>query len=231
MTHEETVTFHAREIQSYRDLPQMLYHFQTKNRDEPRPRAGLIRVREFIMKDSYSFDRDEEGLEKSFQLHEGAYDRIFERCELEVYYVAGRVRDDGRQREHAITLRLPSPARTRSSSASAATTRPIWRSLAAFLGAPSFRRRSTRPRRSRLPARRRSRTSRSCSESTPQRPRRRCRWSLNGKVVLGLVRGDDRLDEGKMTRGARRGIPARDRGGDPRSLRRRSRLDRARSGR
>jgi len=87
MTHEETITFHAREIQSYRDLPQMLYHFQTKNRDEPRPRAGLIRVREFIMKDSYSFDRDAEGLEKSFQLHKGAYDRIFERCELEVYPV------------------------------------------------------------------------------------------------------------------------------------------------
>ncbi len=87
LTHEETVTFHAREIQSYRDLPQMLYHFQIKDRDEPRPRAGLIRVREFIMKDSYSFDRDEEGLDKSFQLHKGAYDRIFERCDLEVYLV------------------------------------------------------------------------------------------------------------------------------------------------
>ena len=87
MTHEETVTFHVKEIQSYRDLPHMLYHFQTKDRDEPRPRAGLIRVREFIMKDSYSFDRDEEGLDKSFQLHKGAYDRIFERCELHVYPV------------------------------------------------------------------------------------------------------------------------------------------------
>jgi prolyl-tRNA synthetase len=87
MTHEETITFHAREIQSYRDLPQMLYHFQTKDRDEPRPRAGLIRVREFVMKDSYSFDRDQEGLDKSFQLHKAAYDRIFERCKLEVYPV------------------------------------------------------------------------------------------------------------------------------------------------
>jgi prolyl-tRNA synthetase len=84
MTHEETIAFHAREIRSYRDLPQMLYHFQTKDRDEPRPRAGLLRVREFIMKDSYSFDRDEEGLDKSFQLHADAYDRIFERCGLEV---------------------------------------------------------------------------------------------------------------------------------------------------
>ena len=84
MTHEETITFHARELQSYRDLPQMLYHFQTKDRDEPRPRAGLIRVREFVMKDSYSFDRDLEGLDKSFQLHKGAYNRIFERVGLEV---------------------------------------------------------------------------------------------------------------------------------------------------
>src|ERR671914_583803 len=58
MTHEETVTFHAREIQSYKQLPQILYHFSVKHRDEPRPRGGLLRVREFIMKDSYSFDRD-----------------------------------------------------------------------------------------------------------------------------------------------------------------------------
>ena len=87
LTHEETVTFHAREINSYRQLPQILYHFQTKDRDEPRPRGGLLRVREFIMKDAYSFDRDEEGLEKSFRLHEGAYHRIFERCGLEYYAV------------------------------------------------------------------------------------------------------------------------------------------------
>jgi prolyl-tRNA synthetase len=87
LTHEETITFHGREIRSYRDLPQMLYHFQTKERDEPRPRAGLIRSREFIMKDSYSFDRDEEGLDRSFELHRQAYHRIFERCGLEFYEV------------------------------------------------------------------------------------------------------------------------------------------------
>ncbi len=87
MTHEETFTFHAREIQSYRELPQSWYHFQTKDRDEPRPRGGLLRVREFIMKDSYSFDRDEEGLETSFRAHERAYHAIFERCGLEFYAV------------------------------------------------------------------------------------------------------------------------------------------------
>src|SRR5580765_7534771 len=87
LTHEETFTYHAREIQSYRELPQSWYHFQTKNRDEPRPRGGLLRVREFIMKDSYSFDRDEDGLEKSFRAHEQAYHRIFQRCGVEYFEV------------------------------------------------------------------------------------------------------------------------------------------------
>jgi prolyl-tRNA synthetase len=86
-SHEETMTFHARELQSYKQLPQIWYHFSTKERDEPRPRGGLLRVREFIMKDSYSFDRDEAGLDKSFQAHKAAYERILERCDLEAYYV------------------------------------------------------------------------------------------------------------------------------------------------
>jgi prolyl-tRNA synthetase len=87
LTHEETVTWHGKEIQSYRQLPQILYHFSVKERDEPRPRGGLLRVREFIMKDSYSFDRDEEGLAVSFQKHADAYHRIFDRAGLEYYAV------------------------------------------------------------------------------------------------------------------------------------------------
>jgi prolyl-tRNA synthetase len=83
MTHEETVTFHARELQSYKQLPQMLYHISTKNRDEPRPRAGLIRLREFWMKDAYSFDRDDEGMASSFERQRGAYHRIFDRVGLQ----------------------------------------------------------------------------------------------------------------------------------------------------
>jgi prolyl-tRNA synthetase len=86
-THEETMTFHARELQSYKQLPQIWYHFSTKMRDEPRARGGLLRVREFIMKDSYSFDRDAAGLDKSFEAHRAAYERIWERCGLEAYYV------------------------------------------------------------------------------------------------------------------------------------------------
>ena len=87
ITHEETFTFHAREIQSYKELPQLWYHFQIKDRDEPRPRGGLLRVREFIMKDAYSFDRDEESAYRSFEKNRVAYHRIFERCGVEAQEV------------------------------------------------------------------------------------------------------------------------------------------------
>ena len=83
LTHEETITFHAREIQSYKQLPQLWYHFQTKARDEPRPRGGLLRVREFVMKDGYSFDRDEDGVRESFENNRAAYKKIFARCGIE----------------------------------------------------------------------------------------------------------------------------------------------------
>ncbi|HXJ25035.1 MAG TPA: aminoacyl--tRNA ligase-related protein, partial [Streptosporangiaceae bacterium] len=79
MTHEEIFATIGTELSSYRDLPQFWYQFQTKFRDEPRPKGGLLRTREFTMKDSYSFDVDEAGLDKSFELHRGAYERIFAR--------------------------------------------------------------------------------------------------------------------------------------------------------
>ncbi len=92
MTHEEAVTNHvAREVRSYRDLPLTLYHFQTKGRDEPRPRAGVLRTREFTMKDAYSFDRDEEGLAHSYDVQAGAYKRIFDRAGIEWYMVESDV--------------------------------------------------------------------------------------------------------------------------------------------
>jgi prolyl-tRNA synthetase len=92
MTHEEAVTFHvAQLVSSYRDLPLILYHFQVKERDEPRPRAGVLRTREFIMKDSYSFDRDQAGMEERYALHIGAYDRIMQRTGLRFYRVEGDV--------------------------------------------------------------------------------------------------------------------------------------------
>jgi prolyl-tRNA synthetase len=92
MTHEEVVADLIREIvKSYRQLPVIVYHFQTKFRDEPRSRGGLIRVREFVMKDSYSIDVDEAGLGRSYRLHYDAYERIFRRLGLETVTVGADV--------------------------------------------------------------------------------------------------------------------------------------------
>jgi len=92
MTHEENIAFHVASIvRSYRDLPLILYHFQTKERDEPRPRAAVLRTREFIMKDAYTFDRDRAGLDASYEKHVGAYNRIFDRLGLEWYSVESDV--------------------------------------------------------------------------------------------------------------------------------------------
>lgn len=92
MTHEEAVVNIIRdEIQSYRQLPALIYHIQTKWRDDPRPRAGLIRVREFTMKDSYSLDRDWEGLDEQYRAHYQAYFKIFQRCDLPVIAVESDV--------------------------------------------------------------------------------------------------------------------------------------------
>src|SRR4051812_43671635 len=92
LSHEEAVTTHvAQVVRSYRDLPFSLYHFQVKERDEPRPRAGLLRTREFIMKDAYTFDRDREGLDAHYERYREAYDRIFDRVGIEWYRVESDV--------------------------------------------------------------------------------------------------------------------------------------------
>lgn len=92
MTGEECVTGHiANEVRSYRDLPQLVYQIQTKERDEPRPRAGILRTREFAMKDAYSFDRDEAGLDETYELCIQAYDRIYDRTGLRWYRVQSDV--------------------------------------------------------------------------------------------------------------------------------------------
>ena len=88
MTHEECITWIAKhEIHSYKQLPQLWYHIQTKERDEARPKSGVLRTREFIMKDSYSLDADMEGLQESYRKHIGAYDRIYARCGLRTIMV------------------------------------------------------------------------------------------------------------------------------------------------
>jgi prolyl-tRNA synthetase len=198
LTHEETVTFHGREIQSYRDLPKILYHFQTKDRDEPRPRAGLIRVREFIMKDAYSFDRDEEGLDRSFQLHKGAYDRIFERCGLEVYVVDA---ESGLMGGSA-SMDYLAPAATGENTLVTCENGDYAADLEiarAVPRPPEFPARLDAPEDVETPgvttiaevAQLLGIDEAATSKAMPV--------VADGKVVLGLVRGDDRLDEGKLT--------------------------------
>jgi prolyl-tRNA synthetase len=109
MTHEEAVTQHvAQVVRSYRQLPFSLYHFQVKERDEPRPRAGLLRTREFIMKDAYTFDRDREGLDAHYERYREAYDRVMDRCGIEWYRVESDVGAMGGHGAHEYMA--PSPA-------------------------------------------------------------------------------------------------------------------------
>jgi prolyl-tRNA synthetase len=109
MTHEETMTWlAAHDIRSYRDLPQIWYQLQTKLRDEARPKSGVLRTREFTMKDSYSFDADEAGLDKSYQLHLEAYKKIYSRCGIKFYVVQSDTGMMGGSMAHEFMA--PSPA-------------------------------------------------------------------------------------------------------------------------
>jgi prolyl-tRNA synthetase len=101
MTHEEIMTFTARgELRSYKQLPQIWYQIQTKFRDEPRPKSGLLRVRQFTMKDSYSFDLAQGGLDESYEKHRKAYCRIFDRCGLEYVVVEAHSGSMGGSQSH-----------------------------------------------------------------------------------------------------------------------------------
>jgi len=198
MTHEETVTFHAREIQSYRQLPQILYHFSIKDRDEPRPRGGLLRVREFVMKDSYSFDRDEEGLARSFELHRQAYHRMLERCGLEFYEVEAESGIMGGQESQDFLCPAGSGENTLVTcekgdyAADLEIARGVPRS-------PDFPERRDAPEKVETPgvatiealAELLGVDAAATSKAMPV-------VKSDGTLVLGLVRGDDRLSEPKM---------------------------------
>ena len=198
MTHEETMTFHAREISSYRQLPQSWYHFQVKGRDEVRPRAGLLRVREFVMKDSYSFDRDEEGLDASYWKHAGAYRRIFERCGLRFYECDGDVGLMGGEVAHEYLA--PCPAGENeialcekgdyAANVEAARSVP---------SAPDFPEPLDAPREVATPE---IHTIEEVAEFLSVDPRATAKAmpivGPDGTLVLGLVRGDHRLHELKM---------------------------------
>ena len=200
LSHEENLTFHmAREVRSYRDLPKLLYHFQTKERDEARPRAGVLRTREFIMKDAYSFDRDREGLDRSYEPLRGRLRPHLRPRRARV--VPGRVRrgGDGRLRRARVHGALPGRRERRGPLLGRATP-PTWRWRAPrrspWTACP---RRWTRPSASRRP-----------------RPPPSIRWPASwacppGAIikafpvfvedrgpVLVVIRGDHRLNEIKL---------------------------------
>ena len=197
MSHEETFAFHATEIQSYRQLPQVLYHFQTKDRDEPRPRSGLIRVREFIMKDSYSFDRDEEGLDRNFQLHAQAYHRIFERCGLEVHEVQAESGEMGGD----VSRDFLAPAESGENTLVRCEHGDYAADIEKARGiprAPEFPPRLDAPEEIETPG---VETIEALAELLQIDPAATSKAmpvvKTDGTLVLALVRGDDRLDEGK----------------------------------
>ena len=198
MTHEETVTFHAKEIASYRQLPQLLYHFSIKERDEPRSRGGLLRLREFIMKDAYSFDRDEEGLARAFELNEAAYHRMFRRAGLE--YSAVQAESGMMGGKESVDFLAPSGSGENTLvtcengdfAADLEIARGIPRS-------PDFPEAHGAPKEVATPgvttiealAEQLGIDSAATSKAMPV-------VTTAGKLVLGLVRGDDRLSEPKM---------------------------------
>ena len=197
MTHEETITFHARELGSYRELPKVLYHFQTKERDEPRPRGGLIRVREFVMKDAYSFDRDDEGLDASFRAHAAAYTRMFERCGLD--FVA--VEAESGMMGGSESVDYLAPAGSGENTLVTCERGDYAADLEIAHGvprAPSFPDRLDAPADVETPGITTCEALAGFLGIDVAATSKAMPVVAEGKVVLALVRGDDRLDEGKL---------------------------------
>jgi prolyl-tRNA synthetase len=198
LTHEETVTFHARELRSYRQLPQILYHFSIKERDELRPRGALLRLREFIMKDSYSFDRDAAGLDVSFRKHADAYRRMFERCDLEAYEVQAEPGMMGGKE----SLDYLAPSGSGENTLVSCENSDYAADLEIARGVPrppDFPERLDAPLEVETPG---IATIEALSEFLDVDPAATSKAmpvvKSDGALVLGLVRGDDRLEEAKM---------------------------------
>ncbi len=191
------MTHHAREIRSYRELPQMWYHFATKERDEARARGGLLRLREFIMKDAYSFDRDEEGLDRSFRLQAGAYERIWERCGLEVYGVEAESGMMGGSESFDYLAPSGSGENTlvRCENGDYAADLEIAQGIPRV---PEFPDRLNAPEEVETPGATTIEALADFLGIDPASTSKAMPVIVDGRVVLGLVRGDDRLEEAKL---------------------------------
>ena len=201
MTHEEVVADLLRDVvKSYRQLPAIVYHFQTKFRDEPRARGGLIRVREFVMKDSYTLDPDEAGAGPSrYQAHYGAYEKIFARLGLETVVVGADVGIMGGSLAHEFMV-LNEPARTRSSCARRATTPPTSRSRAVAKPEPPAE--EAAPDRGGGDPRDADRSRpwpRSWGSATDRTAKAIFFVTGDGRLVTAIVRGDYEVNETKLT--------------------------------
>jgi prolyl-tRNA synthetase len=203
MTHEECVTFHAaREIRSYRELPQIWYQIQIKERDEPRPRSGILRTREFLMKDSYSFDRDDDGLDASYERHVEVYRRIYDRCGLQYWVVESDTGMMGGRGAHEFMAPSPSGEDTLvlCSSCGYAANLEVARSLPSD---PDFPEPLDSPQEVETPG---VTTIEELAEFLGVDPAATAKAMpvvAGEQLVLGLVRGDHRLQELKMQKALR----------------------------
>ncbi len=197
MSHEETMAFHALEVQSYKQLPQVWYHFQTKDRDEPRPRGGLLRVREFIMKDAYSFDRDEAGLDESFRNHSHAYHHVFERCGLEVYEVQAESGEMGGNESNDFLAPAGSGENTLVTCENGDYAADL-EIAGGIPAAPDFPAPLSDPQAVETPGQRTIEDVSRFLGVDAKATAKAMPVVTDGKVVLALVRGDDRLNEMKL---------------------------------
>ncbi len=207
MTHEECFTLIAsREIRSYRELPQIWYQIQTKERDEPRPKSGILRTREFTMKDSYSFDRDWDGLDESYDRHVAAYKRIFARCGLEAWMVESDTGMMGGKEAHEFMAPSPSgeDRLVRCSNCDYAANLEVARSSPR---PPSFPAPLDAPEEVATPD---VTTIEALAESLGVDEAATAKAmpvvTDDGTLVLGLVRGDDRLHQLKMQKALKSGF-------------------------
>jgi len=205
MSHEETFTFHALELQSYKQLPQIWYHFQTKDRDEPRPRGGLLRVREFIMKDAYSFDRDQAGLDESFRKHSGAYHRIFERCGLEFFEVQAESGEMGGNESNDFLAPAGSGENTLVTCVNGDYAADL-EIAGGIPPAPEFPEPLPEPTSIETPGQRTIEDVAGFLGVDEKATAKAMPVVADGKVVLALVRGDDRLNEMKLLAALRQGF-------------------------